>query len=93
MYLTLSKRRKAKVGISHFADDSGRRGTKVWVKVGRKTFEAVAVCSKHDNFCRRTGRKLAACRLLDNIRGQPSFSKEDRASIFYFYCPEFKEGR
>ena len=57
---------------------------------------AEAICSPDDNFCRRTGRKIAASRLLHMLLSQDGGSldlgsfhwKENRRKVFEALCPE-----
>ena len=67
------------------------RGTKVWLRWGEeKTIVARSLCKPPDQFCRQTGRLLAARRLVGYMRAQPQeFSYEDRAKVFAAVCPEF----
>ncbi len=71
------------------------RATEVWVKdtAGNQIAQAIAKCSPMDNFCKRTGRRIAAQRLLAQLRekdptGYPAW-KEDRKAIFQTICPEY----
>lgn len=53
------------------------------------TVEVKVTCSPQDQFCKRTGRKLAANRLLASLKaiGLP---KEDRRKVFQALCPELR---
>jgi hypothetical protein len=72
-----------------------RRLTEAWVRsvatFGNgdylSSWNAQAICSLKDNFCKRTGRKLAASKLLKKIGF--SMSKEDRRKVFFAVCPEY----
>jgi len=66
-----------------------RRCTTAWLKVGDTTLRSLAVCQPPDQFCKRTGRLLAAKRL---IRGMLGFTKADRKAVFLALCPEFRKG-
>lgn len=47
---------------------------------------AEAVCNPNDNFCKLSGRKVAASKLLKELNG---VSKTDKKKIFENICPEF----
>lgn len=82
-------------------DEHGRekncRITDVWLKEGEKPvegedptlLEARAYCSFHDNFCKRSGRKAAAQKLLEKLKGL-FYSKEARAAVFQAINPEYR---
>ncbi len=67
------------------------RVTKVTLHYASFTIEARAVCKPPDNFCRATGRRLAANRLLKQLREHsglaPLFTRDDRRTIFHAICP------
>ena len=94
MKVELSGKAEAIVGVAHITDEKGRRGTKAWLVMpgGQKDYHAVAMCSSHDNFCKRTGRRLAADRLLSKLRLQhEEMTREDRQIIFSTICPEYRQ--
>jgi len=53
-------------------------------------FAARSITKPPDQFCKRVGRRLAANRLLQNIR-EILPSKADRRTIFKMICPEYKQ--
>lgn len=84
--------RELRLGISHVRAGD-RRGTRVWLAAADHTpiAEGVAMCSAADNFCKRTGRRLAVNRLLASLRLDGKvFAKEDRRAIFQAVCPEYR---
>lgn len=92
---------EARVWVKFDVQDDGRRSTQITfeyedegrLKGGK--FVAIVRCSKRDNFCRRTGRKLALNKLLwghpTPYQYQPNswLSKEDRKILWQAICPEF----
>lgn len=52
--------------------------------------EGSSICKPPDQFCKRTGRRLAANRLLAGLRRSPQvLHKADRKAIFAAICPEY----
>lgn len=68
-----------------------RRGTTVLLSSEDKpvNWMADSICSLKDQFCKRTGRLIAAKRLLELLNESTYFSKEDRRTVFHAICPEF----
>ncbi len=93
MHLTTKDGCDVVVGVAHIVDE-GKRGTKVWyAPAGGLKIEAVAMCSKGDNFSKRVGRRLAADRLLAKMRQRPTIPVEDRRIVFQAICPEYQQRR
>ena len=72
------------------------RGTQVDLKLEDRgsVYQNVvhSYCRPPDQFCKRTGRRLAATKLLKSVRNYfPFEKKEDRKAIFLAICPEFGE--
>ena len=102
MFVNLSTG-KAKVWVKFDVEPDGRRSTQITFEYadGSARFPAKVRCSKRDNFCRRTGRKMALNKLLwDNPNGKtlcsfttgflPSWlNKADRRILWKAVCPEF----
>lgn len=84
----------SRFGVCGFESPKPRRITQVWVTDEHRlqTIQVQAVCAPMDNFCRRTGRKIAATKLLKELRDTYRFrNPEDRKRIFQAICPEYKE--
>lgn len=95
--VTLSSGEKARVRIQHGlvthpGSGAMRRGTTVKLTVGNRRFVFDSVCHPGDNFCRRTGRRLAADKMVRRCRTAEGFlntlTKEDRRQLFRAVCPE-----
>lgn len=89
----LSDSREIFVGISHKTitssiDGDERRGTVVWVTDGDRTIEATSICRPPDQFSRAQGRKVAATKLLNELRRR-NYSRNDRDVVFRTICPQF----
>lgn len=68
-----------------------KRTTTIRLTIGEETVSAVAICSRKDNFCKRTGRKTALQKLLAN--NPTTFaSYHDRKAMWQAVCPEFFKG-
>ena len=95
---------EARVWVKFDVEPDGRRSTQITFEYadGSARFPAKVRCSKRDNFCRRTGRKMALNKLLwDHPLGQqyhpywgedrlPSWlNKADRRILWQAVCPEF----
>jgi hypothetical protein len=78
-----------KVVIPH-DDPMHRRLTTAWLKAGGTTFRSVSICRPPDQFCKRTGRRMAARRLLAAMK-KVGFPKGDRKAVFLSLCPEFRK--
>lgn len=50
--------------------------------------EVTAYCSPLDNFCRLTGRRVAAEKLI-GVLNDLDWAKEDRREVFRTICPEY----
>jgi hypothetical protein len=73
-------------------EGSKARVTTVWIKdVATDVLlsTASAFCSPKDNFCKRTGRKLAAERLIRAAWAKGVSVKADRRAVMEALCPEF----
>ena len=100
---------EARVWVKFDVQDDGRRSTQITFEyqdkgtyAPRGKFIAIVLCSKQDNFCRRTGRKMALNKLLWDHPTGPTFAsidgkhfpswlkKEDRKILWKAVCPEFK---
>ncbi len=102
MLIRLPDGSELRLGVNHIRDKHGRRGTKVWIRTsdGMVNREVFAMCSEQDNFCKRTGRKLAADRLLKLLRWEELTCgelreytrKPIRRQLFKAVCPEFHQG-
>lgn len=92
MKIQFSDGREMKVGCYHTKQVFPRE-TWVYLKDLKTgvTMEAFSRCSPKDNFCKRVGRKIAACKLLDALR-QVGLGKEDRGKVFRALCPDLKGG-
>ncbi|MGH2612898.1 MAG: hypothetical protein ACRDFB_07595, partial [Rhabdochlamydiaceae bacterium] len=58
--------------------------------------DSTSICIPPDQFCKRTGRRLAGIKLLKNLKNNPytyGFSKTERREIFNLICPEFFKGK
>lgn len=79
---------EASLKVYHTKPEAGkRRCTKVSMKFADGTVvPEEAHCSLKDNFCKRTGRKLATTRLL---RALPVLTRDDRRAIWRAVLPEF----
>ncbi len=75
--------------ISHASKYDGRRQTSAIIKVNDTYYLGHALISKHDNFCRRTGREIALGRALINAKEGRSVTKE---SLYNFVFKEDKHG-
>jgi len=65
-----------------------KRSTTIRLTIGEETVSAVAICSRKDNFCKRTGRKTALQKLLAN--NPTTFTNvDDRKAMWQAVCPEF----
>lgn len=64
------------------------RATIIELTLGDRTFHGQAFCSPLDHFKRQYGRKVAAERLLADLRSA-GISKEDRITVFRKICPEY----
>jgi hypothetical protein len=93
MKLTLQNGTEATVGVKHTKLGDGLpRRTVVWFRIdGLEPVETEAVCSLKDNFCKKTGRKLAVTRLLKRLEDSPKVTKDDRRLIFRAVCPEYSK--
>lgn len=91
----LSDGREVLVGVRHGTAERGRktvRCTEVYLKGldGSPLASEQSLCSPKDNFCRRTGRRAAATRLLRSAVTRFSLpDKEDRRRVFLAVCPEY----
>lgn len=87
MKLTLSNNVVVHLGARHLDTPNGKRKTQVWFLFpdGRQIV-AEAKCYIKDNFCKRTGRKIAAQYLLQKLF---NLSKDDRRLVFFKLCPEY----
>jgi hypothetical protein len=84
--------KEAVVNIRHSpfdGDDPNNRSTAVALAFidGSESYVAQAHCSPLDHFNKRHGRKLAATRLLSQLKKYP---REERAAVFQAICPEYK---
>lgn len=90
MRLQLPSGREVHVGVRHITLTTGRhrvqRATEVRCKLAEgPALAEEAVCSNTENFCRRTGRRLASIRLLYALKlgvGFLAFNKADRRAVF-----------
>lgn len=81
----------AKVWVQ-FGYNDDRRITTIRLTIGEETVSAVAICSRKDNFCKRTGRKMALQKLLTN--NPKTFTNvDDRRAMWQAVCPEFFKGK
>jgi hypothetical protein len=91
--LTLPSGKQAYLSIRHLYKARGDDYNGTLARLRFTWTEGVLIglsrCSDRDQFCRRTGRKLAATRLLEWIRNAYGLPKEDRAAIFRAICPEY----
>lgn len=93
MFVELTSGTQIRVSV-HFHDVpvgpvGSRRATTAYI--GNKESPAVkatVVCHPNDNFCRKTGRKLAAIKLLRQLK-EVGYDKADRAFVFNAICPEY----
>lgn len=86
-HVVLSDGRWVGVSINHLPGYP-RRTTVALRADGSSLVEATARCSLQDNFCRRTGRKIAANKLLAVMRNR-FYPKVDRESVFQAIYPEY----
>ena len=83
-----------------------RRTTTITLQMEDESISAVAICSRKDNFCKRTGRKLALHKLLyGHTKGRAmgitsrhlitsaTFNADDRRKLWQAVCPEFFRGK
>lgn len=93
---------EARIGVFHrFYTVQGkpRRGTEVIVDFpDGTTLRAESICNENDQFVRATGRKIAATRLLEQMRKRDNpevadsgFGYDSRSSIFRKICPQFSK--
>jgi len=93
MKITLSNGTSAYIGVRHLSSPDGkRRRTQIWFL--HPSYDEIVVeakCYVKDNFCKRTGRKVAAQYLLNKL----SFllNKEDRRLVFQRICPEYSRNK
>jgi hypothetical protein len=59
--------------------------TVAWVKVKGKEFRVSSDCSLTDNFSRRTGRRLAASKLVGTVNGE--LTGVEKQELFLAICP------
>jgi hypothetical protein len=77
----------------------GLRGTRVHAtfteklpftnNIQSREFYTKAVCGPKDNFCKAAGRKVAANRLMKELRDRTELTKTERAQVFATICPEY----
>lgn len=90
----LSEDREVAVRIYHTEEQPRKTVVSVESPDGVITFAyAEARCGSRDKFVKAFGRKLAARRVLEQLRNNPSahMLSSDRAAIFYAVCPEYKK--
>lgn len=93
--MTLPSGQKIRLGVFHEITDKKIRYTLVRVTFmssddqAGETCEVNSRCSKKDNFCKATGRKIAAGRLMKDVK-IAAMSDEDKQAIMKRICPEFK---
>jgi hypothetical protein len=79
------------IGVYH-AKPGEQRSTTVKLEIDGLTYTADCCCHPNDNFCKATGRRLAANRLLAELRACTILSADDRKAVFLKICPEFITG-
>lgn len=90
MHVKLSKG-DAKVWIK-FGYEDDRRTTTIRLQIDDELIAAIAICSRRDNFCKRTGRKMALAKLLAS--NPATFAScHDRKAMWQAVCPEFFKGK
>lgn len=92
---------KARHGwTSYLYEDGGaepRRFTQVWIApvhpIHRAAVDEVlvgaAICRPPDQFCKRTGRRLATIKLLAALK-ERGWTSEERKAVFDTVCPEYR---
>ena len=75
--------------ITHGKPTDSPRSTTVSIVWSDLVFlSGTAICSNSDNFCRRTGRKIALARLIkDDKTGL--LTKFDKTLLYQTICPHF----
>lgn len=76
--------------LEHKGEVKHCRSTEISLTIGEDTYTGKSICSPLDQFCRRTGRRLAANRLLKSMK-DANVSKQIRKEAFQAICPEFAE--
>jgi len=70
----------AEVSFNHFKNE---RVTMCTIVVRNKIFQGIAKCNKVDNFCRKTGRKVALSKAMRKASNE--LSKVQRRNVWNAY--------
>lgn len=70
----------AEVSFNHYKD---KGITTCTVVAKNKVFQGTAKCSVHDNFCRKTGRKISLVKAMAHTKG--TLSKVQRRNVWEAY--------
>ena len=104
MKLRLPSGKEVRVWVKHEAAfynshiNEWRRGTSVYYEDGTFTTGALSLCRPPDQFCKAVGRRLAANKLLRNLRADNvvcrpymavEIGKRDRRALFLAINPQF----
>lgn len=101
MKLTLPSGRECQIGVFHkeFGDSmdeiwqGSRRGTEIRFTLEGQEIKVRSICRPPDPFVKRNGRKMAANKLLGELRARDIAVEAERAAIFLAICPEFDPNR
>ncbi len=104
MFIKLQSGKEARLMVAHTTVSTAkgeRRATVLKMVLAGRTFKVKSICNPSDNFCKKSGRRYAAAKLLERCR-EPKVSadlfladnvtKADRATIFRAICPNYFGG-
>lgn len=73
----------------YYTPPENRRVTIVEVIDDGVEYAQMSICRPPDNFSRLAGRRIAANKLLRQLKIEAGYHHEDRRAIFFFICPEY----